>query len=121
MRATPSPRRSRYSTRERRAHEQSRAHQRGDAPARARPCSRDVPAALGHYFLNTGFGAVEIWHSTEAFADALIEMQQRYGFDGILVNLPGRDPDWRRHVRLIEDDGGSDVVRWIDGSYTVCP
>jgi hypothetical protein len=77
--------------------------------------------ALGHYFLNTGSGAVEIWHSTEAFADALIELQQRYGFDGILVNLPGRDPDWRRHVRSIEENGGGDIVRWIDGSYTLCP
>jgi uroporphyrinogen-III decarboxylase len=77
--------------------------------------------ALGHYFLNTGFGAVEIWHSTEAFAEALIELQRRYGFDGILVNLPGRDPNWRRHVHSIEKNGGGDIVRWVDGSYTVCP
>lgn len=77
--------------------------------------------SLGHYFLNTAFGAVEIWHSTEAFAEALIELQQRYGFDGILVNLPGRDPRWRRHVRSVEENGGGDIVRWIDGSYTVCP
>jgi hypothetical protein len=77
--------------------------------------------SLGHYFLNTAFGAVEIWHSTNAFAEALIELQQRYGFDGILVNLPGRDPDWRRFVRSVESNGGSDVVRWIDGTYTVCP
>ena len=77
--------------------------------------------SLGHYFLNTGFGAVEIWHSTEAFAEALIQLQQRYGFDGILVNLPGRDPNWRTHVRSIENSGGGETIRWIDGSYTVCP
>lgn len=77
--------------------------------------------SLGHYFLNTGFGAVEIWHSTEAFAEALIQLQQRYGFDGILVNLPGRDPNWRSHVRSIESGGGGEIIRWIDGTYTVCP
>lgn len=78
--------------------------------------------ALGHYFLNTGLDEIEIWHDTDAFAQALVTLQRRYGFDGILVNLPGRDPDWRRHVRKISPDGkGNRVVRWSDGSFTVAP
>ena len=48
--------------------------------------------SLGHYFLHAGGSAVEIWHDTAAFGDALLALQRRYGFDGILVNLPGRDP-----------------------------
>ncbi|HVP40083.1 MAG TPA: hypothetical protein VMS93_12975, partial [Candidatus Saccharimonadales bacterium] len=55
--------------------------------------------ALGHYFLHGGSDAVEIWHSSEAFGEALLLLQGRYGFDGILVNLPGRDPEWSRAVR----------------------
>ena len=51
--------------------------------------------SLGHYFINTGFDPVEIWHDSDVFARALVELQQRYGFDGILVNLPGRPPHWR--------------------------
>ena len=78
--------------------------------------------ALGHYFLNTDLDEVEVWHDSEAFAQALVTLQRRYGFEGILVNLPGRDPEWRRHVREITPDGrGNRVVRWADGSVTVAP
>jgi len=78
--------------------------------------------ALGHYFLNTDLDEIEVWHDTEAFARALVTLQRRYGFDGILVNLPGRDPGWRRHVREITGDGrGNRLVRWADGSVTVAP
>jgi hypothetical protein len=78
--------------------------------------------ALGHYFLNTDLDAMEIWHDTEAFARALVTLQRRYGFDGILVNLPGRDPRWREYVREIEPGArGSRTIRWMDGSMTVAP
>jgi hypothetical protein len=53
---------------------------------------------LGHYFLQSGIDPIEIWYSGEAFGEALIALQRRYGFDGILINLPGRDPGWRTHV-----------------------
>ena len=55
--------------------------------------------AIGHYFLQSGLDPVEIWHDTEAFGEALVRLQRRYRFDGILVNLPGRDPAWRRAHR----------------------
>ena len=45
--------------------------------------------ALGHYFLNTGYAPHEIWFDSEAFAEALVLLQRRYRFDGILVNMPG--------------------------------
>ncbi len=77
--------------------------------------------ALGHYFLHSGLDAVEIWHSSEAFAEALITMQHRYGFDGILVNLPGRDPDWRSYILQIEQQEGERWIRWKNGWYTVVP
>jgi len=48
--------------------------------------------AVGHYFLYSGVPAEEIWFTSEGFAEALVRMQRRYRFDGILINLPGRPP-----------------------------
>lgn len=77
--------------------------------------------ALGHYFLNTEIPAVEIWHSSGRFADALVSLQKKYRFDGILVNLPGRDPEWRSHIAGIEDSGNARLIRWKNGWSTLCP
>ena len=77
--------------------------------------------SLGHYFIQCPPTAVEIWHSSEAFADSLIMLQQRYRFDGILVNLPGRDPEWRASVRRMDQSEGKIVIHWKNGWYTVCP
>ena len=76
--------------------------------------------ALGHYFLHAG-DAVEIWHDTDAFAEALVALQRRYRFDGILVNLPGRDPEWRRAVRSMEAPGSNRVIHWQNGRTTIIP
>lgn len=48
--------------------------------------------AIGHYFLFSGVAPEEIWFTSEGFAEALVRMQRRYRFDGILINLPGRPP-----------------------------
>lgn len=77
--------------------------------------------ALGHYFLHSGLDPVEIWHDSPTFAEALVRLQRRYRFDGILVNLSGRDPDWRRHVDRIEGENGERRVHWTTGQVTVVP
>ncbi len=82
--------------------------------------------ALGHYFLNARpvadrDAAIEIWHDTDAFANALVALQRRYRFDGILVNLPGRDPLWREQIASIEERPDARVVHWRSGCYTVAP
>ena len=77
--------------------------------------------ALGHYFLHSGLDAVEVWHDSAAFGEALLALQRRYGFDGILVNLPGRDPQWRRHLQRVEQHGGERHLVWTDGRVTVAP
>ncbi len=77
--------------------------------------------ALGHYFLQTGFDPVEIWHDSRVFADALLMLQRRYRFDGVLVNLPGRDPEWRRSIGSIERRPGETLVRWVDDAVTLVP
>jgi hypothetical protein len=77
--------------------------------------------ALGHYFLRTGVSPIEIWHDTPAFGDVLLALQRRYGFDGLLINLPGRDPDWRGHIERIEDVGADQHIVWENGLVTICP
>jgi hypothetical protein len=77
--------------------------------------------SLGHYFLQAGLDAVDVWHDTAAFGDALMAMQRRYGFDGILVNLPGRDPCWRDAVVRIGRRGPDRVLTWHNGVQTVVP
>jgi hypothetical protein len=77
--------------------------------------------ALGHYFLNTDLDEIDIWHDTAAFGDALIQLQRRYDFDGILINLPGRDPDWRRSVVRVEDVDGERHIIWKNGWVTIAP
>jgi hypothetical protein len=77
--------------------------------------------ALGHYFLRAGTDPVEIWHDSQAFGDALLELQRRYRFDGILVNLPGREPGWRARVRAIARTDDGTVVQWICRRYSVVP
>jgi hypothetical protein len=76
--------------------------------------------AIGHYFLNATPGAVDIWYRSDAFAEALVELQRRYRFDGILVNLPGR-PDFERHVERVEEREGETLIRWRNGCFTRLP
>ena len=77
--------------------------------------------SLGHYFLRSGLDPVEIWYDSPAFGEALLSLQRRYGFDGILVNLPGRDPAWRsRIVSTVARDGGIEV-RWRGGVTSFVP
>lgn len=76
---------------------------------------------LGHYFLNCDIPEIEIWHTTQGFGEALITLQRRYHFDGILVNLPGRDILWRFYVKRVEEDGNEKIIHWKNGWYTVCP
>lgn len=78
--------------------------------------------AIGHYLLNTDLTPAELWFTSEGFARALVALQRRYRFDGILINLPGRDPDWMRHVDRIETaEDGSQTVFFTCGDVAQCP
>lgn len=77
--------------------------------------------AIGHYFLHAGIDPVDVWCSTAGFGDALLRLRARYEFDGILVNLPGRDPEWSRAVARIERQSGRTVIRWRNGWHTDVP
>lgn len=94
------------------------------AMARGRPERTPLMCqlALGHYFLNTEHDAIDIWHDSEAFALALVELQRRYAFDGILVNLPGRDPGWRDAILEVREEAeGVRLIHWKNGTFTLLP
>ena len=77
--------------------------------------------ALGHYFLNTPLKPHAIWFTSEGFAEALVLLQRRYRFDGILINLPGRDPAWRDSVTAITETPKGEVITWANGDQTLLP
>ncbi|MHB8951723.1 MAG: uroporphyrinogen decarboxylase family protein [Pirellulaceae bacterium] len=78
--------------------------------------------SVGHYLLNTHVCPVDLWFTSEGFAEALVTLQRRYRFDGILINLLGTDPDWRKDVRRIETAAdGSQTVHYGNGDTAQCP
>lgn len=77
--------------------------------------------ALGHYFLNCGLPPHLIWFTSEGFAEALVMLQRRYRFDGILINLPGRPPDLLQHVVSIENTADGERLTWRNGDVVVIP
>jgi hypothetical protein len=75
--------------------------------------------ALGHYFLNCSYKPSEIWFDGEIFARALVERQREYGFDGILVNLPGRPPEWVNALAWREQIDDREHLCWKSGLETI--
>lgn len=77
--------------------------------------------SLGHYFLYSGVDPLAVWYTSKGFAEALVRLARRYCFDGILINLPGRDPDYESHIKSIQQQENHRIIRWRNGSYTVFP
>ncbi len=99
--------------------------QRMEAAMRHQPVDR-VPVmcqlAIGHYLLNTDVRPAELWFTSEGFSRALVTLQRRYRFDGILINLLGTDPEWMRYVANIETaPDGSQTVYFKNGDRAWCP
>lgn len=77
--------------------------------------------SMGHYNLNGGYSPHEIWYETEAFADATVKCARRYGFDGILVVLPGRPPGYLENVVSLREDEDGQHLTWRNGDRTFLP
>ncbi len=77
--------------------------------------------ALGHYFLNTDIPPHKIWFTSEGFAEALIQLQRRYHFDGILINLPGRPADFLDDLVSVEETREGELLTWANGDKTLVP
>jgi len=77
--------------------------------------------SLGHYFLNSKYKPSEIWFDSDTFARAVTDLQKQYGFDGILINLPGRPEGWKKHIAQVEKDGDTEKLIWDNGLETFVP
>lgn len=77
--------------------------------------------ALGHYFLNAGLPAHRIWFTSEGFAEALVKLQRRYRFDGLLINLPGRPPNLLSQLRRVEPTADGERLFWKNDEVTLVP
>lgn len=77
--------------------------------------------SMGHYFVQTGVYPADYWLDNPVISDCYLTLAERYGFDGILINLPGRDPQIRRLVDRIEATAEGQTIHYKDGSRCVCP
>jgi uroporphyrinogen-III decarboxylase len=77
--------------------------------------------ALGHFFLHSDRSPADIWFDSEVFVRTLAKFQQRYRFDGFLINLPGRPPDWQRYLAERREQNGRCVLVWRSGMVTTFP
>ena len=77
--------------------------------------------SIGHYFLNSKLDPIDIWLESEGFAEALVELQIKYSFDGILINLPGRDPQNRKYIKKIEKTDTETKIIWKNDCFTIIP
>lgn len=77
--------------------------------------------ALGHYFLYSGLTPHDIWFTSEGFAEALVRMQRRYRFDGLLINLPGRPPGFLNHVKSSEENADGEWLALDTGDRVFFP
>lgn len=77
--------------------------------------------SIGHYNLNAGYKPHEIWYETEAFADACVKLARRYAFDGILVVLTGRPPNYLDNVASMREEEEGEWLTWRNGDRTFMP
>lgn len=77
--------------------------------------------ALGHYFLFSGFDPADVWFDSQTLARAMETLRSRYGFDGILINLPGRPAQWRDYLASDERTDPGRLLTWKSGLRTHIP
>jgi uroporphyrinogen-III decarboxylase len=64
---------------------------------------------------------VAFWYDQQTFADGLIELRERFRFDGILVSLHGHSDDWKRDLLSREELGeGSVRLEYPDRTELHC-
>jgi uroporphyrinogen-III decarboxylase len=66
----------------------------------------------------TGITPMELWLDAEKYAEALLYLREKFGFDGILVSLHGHDPHWRDKIKKVEIVDGVEVAHFDDRTET---
>jgi uroporphyrinogen-III decarboxylase len=65
--------------------------------------------SIGSMMMQLNPNPYEFWYDKDVFADGLIELCNRFHFDGILVSLHGHSDQWKKELLTIEKTG--------EGSY----
>jgi hypothetical protein len=95
---------------------------------------REIPVmcqlSIGHILLNTSVDPVEFNFTNKGYAQGLLEIRDRYDFDGILIHKPGRDERvisltrqevLENGVALIFPDGGTILCLYDDDPHYLRP
>ncbi|MEW6239046.1 MAG: uroporphyrinogen decarboxylase family protein [Candidatus Omnitrophota bacterium] len=73
--------------------------------------------SIGHLLLNTDISPIDLWYTAEGCALAWVEMQRRYRFDGILMNLCGPPHDALESIARVEEYDREYIIRWDPGAF----
>jgi len=73
--------------------------------------------SIGHLLLNTDISPIDLWYTAEGCARAWVEMQRRYRFDGILMNLCGPPHDALESIARVEEYDREYIIRWDPGAF----
>lgn len=83
----------------------------------------DIPVfcqlAIGHTLLNTDVDPISFNFTNEGFAKGLLQIREKYDFDGILLHKPGRDARVLEHSRVEQSEDGP-VLHFEDGGRLLC-
>jgi hypothetical protein len=77
--------------------------------------------ALGHYFLYGSHRPSDVWFDSDALVQTLVDFQQRYRFDGFLINLPGRPAGWKQRLAGYQRGDQGETLTWHSGMVTRVP
>jgi hypothetical protein len=76
--------------------------------------------SIGHMLIQEQVSPAKLWFSGDVFLDTLINMRNRYKFDGILISLHGHNPRWMDNVREILPQENGEMIYWKNGEKTLC-
>lgn len=92
--------------------------------AMSRAAPEPVPVmcqlSIGHILVNAGVDPLRFNFTNDGFAQGLLAMQARYGFDGILIHKPGRDRGIFEQAEVVETERGHQLS-FPDGGAILCP
>lgn len=77
--------------------------------------------SIGHMILHSSSPAPELWLDMETYARTLLQLRERYAFDGILISLFGHNPHWEADIDRRYEEKGEEVIQWKTGDRTVFP
>ncbi|MCC6581132.1 MAG: hypothetical protein IT440_11895 [Phycisphaeraceae bacterium] len=77
--------------------------------------------ALGHFFIHGKEKPSDVWFDSAAYVRTICDFRRRYGFDGFLINLPGRPANWRDALQNYERNSKGETLTWKSGLRTFVP